>query len=91
MVSSRRVAWLLFAVAWGTNHFVPLLLVYRARLALSSLELAVLFGVYAIGDPVELLLYVSGRREAAHVELTGPPEAVAAFEAWVARPGTGSG
>jgi hypothetical protein len=43
------------------------------------------------GDPVELLLYVSGRREAAHVELTGPPETVAAFEAWVARPRSGSG
>jgi hypothetical protein len=47
--SSRRVARLLFAVAWGSNHFVPLLLVYRARLALSSVELAVLFGVYAVG------------------------------------------
>jgi MFS family permease len=56
MVSSRRVAWLLFAVAWGTNHFVPLLLVYRARLALSPLELAVLFGVYAIGLVPGLLL-----------------------------------
>jgi hypothetical protein len=43
-------------------------------------------GVSLTGDPVELLLYVSGRREAAHVELTGSPEAVAAFEAWVARP-----
>jgi uncharacterized protein (TIGR03085 family) len=43
------------------------------------------------GDPVELLLYVSGRREAAHTKLTGPPEAVAAFEAWVARPGGGLG
>jgi len=48
-------------------------------------------GVSLTGDPVELLLYVSGRREAAHVELTGSPEAVAAFEAWVARPGSGSG
>jgi Major Facilitator Superfamily len=49
MGSSRRVASLLFAVAWGSNHFVPLLLVYRARLELSSVELAVLFGVYALG------------------------------------------
>jgi MFS family permease len=49
MGSSRRVAWLLFAVAWGTNHFVPLLVVYRMRLALSSLELASLFGIYAVG------------------------------------------
>ena len=48
-------------------------------------------GVALTGDPVELLLYISGRREAAHVELTGPPEAVAAFEAWLARPRSGSG
>ncbi len=52
----RRVAFLLFAVAWGTNHFVPLLVVYRARLALSSVELAVLFGVYAVGLVPGLLL-----------------------------------
>ncbi len=51
-----RVAFLLYAVAWGTNHFVPLLLVYRARLALSSVELAVLFGVYAVGLVPGLLL-----------------------------------
>jgi uncharacterized protein (TIGR03085 family) len=48
-------------------------------------------GVALTGDPVELLLYVSGRREAAHVELTGPPKAVAAFQAWVARSGSGFG
>ena len=47
--SQRRVAVLLFAVAWGSNHFVPLLVVYRARLALSPVELAILFGVYAVG------------------------------------------
>jgi MFS family permease len=52
----RRVAFLLFAVAWGANHFVPLLVVYRARLALSSVELAVLFGVYAVGLVPGLLL-----------------------------------
>jgi len=56
MSSSRRVAWLLFAVAWGANHFVPLLLVYRAHLALSSVELAILFGVYAVGLVPGLLL-----------------------------------
>jgi MFS family permease len=49
MNPSARVPWLLFAVAWGSNHFVPLLIVYRERLALSSVELAVLFGVYAVG------------------------------------------
>jgi MFS family permease len=46
---SRRVAALLFAVAWGSNHFVPLLIVYRVRLHLSAVELATLFGVYAVG------------------------------------------
>ncbi len=56
MRSWLRVALLLFAVAWGTNHFVPLLLVYRAKLALSSVELAVLFGVYAVGLVPGLLL-----------------------------------
>ena len=56
MASSRRVARLLFAVAWGSNHFVPLLLVYRARLRLSSVELAILFGVYACGLVPGLLL-----------------------------------
>lgn len=49
MSTSARAALLLFVVAWGSNHFVPLLLVYRARLALSSIDLAVLFGVYAVG------------------------------------------
>src|ERR1019366_8295072 len=56
MSSSRRVAWLLFAVAWGANHFVPLLLEYRAHLALSSVELAILLGVYAVGLVPGLLL-----------------------------------
>jgi MFS family permease len=46
---SRNLALLLFAVAWGTNHFVPLLLVYRASLGLTPLDLGVLFGVYAVG------------------------------------------
>jgi MFS family permease len=54
--SSGRVAALLFAVAWGTNHFVPLLLVYRVSLQLSPVELSVLFGVYAVGLVPGLLL-----------------------------------
>jgi MFS family permease len=53
---SARVAALLFAVAWGTNHFVPLLLVYRASLKLSPVELSILFGVYAVGLVPGLLL-----------------------------------
>ena len=44
-----RVSLLLFAVGWGTNHFVPLLLVYRARLGLTAVDLGALFAVYALG------------------------------------------
>lgn len=40
-------------------------------------------GVTLTGDPVELALHGSGRRDAAHVEVTGPPEAVALFTDWV--------
>jgi uncharacterized protein (TIGR03085 family) len=41
-------------------------------------------GVVLTGDPVELLLYMSGRRQAAQVEVSGPSDAVAQFETWVA-------
>jgi MFS family permease len=47
---------LLFAAAWGANHFVPLLLVYRERLQLSATDLGVLFGAYALGLVPGLLL-----------------------------------
>ena len=40
--------------------------------------------VVLTGEPVELLLYVSGRREAARVEISGAPDAVAEFDRWVA-------
>lgn len=40
--------------------------------------------VVLTGEPVELLLYVSGRREAAQVEVTGSSDAVAEFERWAA-------
>ena len=40
-------------------------------------------GVVLTGDPIELLLYTSGRRQAARVELTGTPESVRRFEVWV--------
>jgi hypothetical protein len=49
VTSAARVAFLLFAVAWGTNHFVPLLPLYRAELGLSPTDLAQVFGIYAIG------------------------------------------
>jgi len=49
-------------------------------------------GVVLTGDPVELLLYASGRHRAADVELTGAPETVRRFEAWLeAGRGTASG
>lgn len=41
-------------------------------------------GVVLRGQPVELALYLSGRREAAEVGVLGDPEAVARFQAWVA-------
>jgi MFS family permease len=51
-----RVGLLLFAVGWGANHFVPLLLVYRARLALDPAALSLVFGMYALGLVPGLLL-----------------------------------
>ena len=39
--------------------------------------------VILTGEPVELLLHVSGRREAARVEISGAPDAVAEFDRWV--------
>jgi uncharacterized protein (TIGR03085 family) len=39
-------------------------------------------GVVLTGDPVELLLYASGRREAADVGLTGAPEPLERFRTW---------
>jgi len=44
-----RVGVLMFGVAWGANHFVPLLLVYRARMNLTPVDLGTLFAVYALG------------------------------------------
>ena len=35
------------------------------------------------GAPVELALYVSGRRTSAAVEVTGPPDAVLTFTSWL--------
>ena len=36
------------------------------------------------GDPVELALYLSGRRDHAHVQLTGPDDSVNRFVNWTA-------
>src|SRR4051794_41719277 len=54
--AQARVAGLLFTVAWGANHFVPLLLLYRVRLGLSPAALAQMFGIYAVGLVPGLLL-----------------------------------
>ncbi|MGH3510316.1 MAG: TIGR03085 family metal-binding protein [Nocardioidaceae bacterium] len=40
-------------------------------------------GVSLTGDPIELMLYVSGRRAAARVEVDGGSAAVEQFERWV--------
>ena len=44
-----RIAIVMFAVAYGANQFVPMLLVYRRTLHLSEAELLAMFGVYTLG------------------------------------------
>jgi len=76
----RRVAFLLFAVGWGANHFVSLLQVYRQRLGLDAAAPAVLFAMYALGLAPGLLLAgpISDRYGRRAVVL---PSALAAFGA----------
>lgn len=52
----KRAAFVLFAVAAGTNVPTPLLLVYQERLGLSPEVLTTLFGVYAAGLVPALLV-----------------------------------
>ena len=52
----RRVALLLFAVAFGTNVSTPLLVLYRERLHLSPATVTSIFAVYAAGLMLALLL-----------------------------------
>lgn len=52
----KRAAFVLFAVAAGTNVPTPLLLVYQERLDLSPEVLTTLFGVYAAGLVPALLV-----------------------------------
>ncbi|QYN22063.1 MFS transporter [Amycolatopsis sp. DSM 110486] len=52
--TQSRVAWVraaaaLFGVAWGANHFTPLLLVYRGELGLPGSAVTSIFGIYAVG------------------------------------------
>ncbi|MFD1523174.1 MFS transporter [Pseudonocardia yunnanensis] len=60
----RRTAWIrvaaaLFGIAWGANHFTPLLLVYRSELKLPDSAITGIFGIYAVGLVPALIL--SGR------------------------------
>jgi MFS family permease len=50
------VAGVLAGAAWGSNQFTPMLLVYHARLGLSTATLEALFGAYAAGLIPGLLL-----------------------------------
>ncbi|MEO8698968.1 MAG: MFS transporter [Kofleriaceae bacterium] len=54
--SWRRVAFLLFVIGWGANHFGALLLVYRSTLALDPAVPQLVFGIYALGLVPGLLL-----------------------------------
>lgn len=44
-----RVAPAVAALAWGGNHFAPLLLLYRERLGYSQVEVDLLLAVYILG------------------------------------------
>jgi hypothetical protein len=50
------IAGLLAGAGWGSNQFTPMLLVYHARLGLSTATLEALFGAYAAGLIPGLLL-----------------------------------
>jgi hypothetical protein len=61
------IAGLLAGAGWGSNQFTPMLLVYHARLGLSTSTLEALFGAYAAGLIPGLILAgrwsdVHGRR-----------------------------
>jgi MFS family permease len=51
-----RVAFTMFAVAWGANQFSPVLIVYRHELGLNAGTIAGLFGIYAAALVPGLLL-----------------------------------
>lgn len=76
----QRVGLLLFAVGWGANHFAPLLLVYRERLALDAAAPGLMFGMYALGLVPGLLFAgpLSDRRGRRAVVLPSATVALAA-------------
>ncbi|PZS10820.1 MAG: MFS transporter [Acidimicrobiales bacterium] len=51
-----RVGIAVAAVGWGANQFVPLLLMYQAKLGLSAATVQATFGLYALGLMPGLLL-----------------------------------
>ncbi|HSC04693.1 MAG TPA: MFS transporter [Solirubrobacteraceae bacterium] len=68
MIEPRRtwipIAGVLAGAGWGSNQFTPMLLVYHARLGLSTSTLEGLFGAYAAGLIPGLVL--AGRWSDAH-------------------------
>lgn len=58
------VAGVLAGAGWGSNQFTPMLLIYHARLGLSTSMLEALFGAYAAGLIPGLIL--AGRWSDAH-------------------------
>lgn len=58
------IAGVLAGAGWGSNQFTPMLLVYHARLGLSTSTLEALFGAYAAGLIPGLIL--AGRWSDAH-------------------------
>jgi MFS family permease len=59
--ANKRAPWIpvaavLLGAGWGSNQFTPMLLVYHARLGLSTSTLEALFGAYAAGLIPGLLL-----------------------------------
>jgi len=81
------------AALWGRMPFMAKLSYGKSpvgvSLALPSGQSAVVRkganGVVVKGDVIELALYLSGRREAANVEITGQPENVEKFQQWAGR------
>ncbi|HJS96152.1 MAG TPA: MFS transporter [Solirubrobacteraceae bacterium] len=68
MIEPRRtwipIAGVLAGAGWGSNQFTPMLLIYHARLGLSTSTLEGLFGAYAAGLIPGLVL--AGRWSDAH-------------------------
>src|SRR6185437_2482809 len=68
MIEPKRtwipIAGVLAGAGWGSNQFTPMLLIYHARLGLSTSTLEGLFAAYAVGLIPGLVL--AGRWSDAH-------------------------